>query len=233
VTEPRTGDFGREAGDPYCVTAADADRLLQGARWRRFVVVGDSLAEGLGDVTDGYESVPWGERVAAALRRQQPELAFVNLGERGLRTGEVRAQQLDAAIAFEPDLAAVVCGGNDLLVEDLQLDQVESELDAIVGGLRSSGADVVTFALQNITLAWPELAPLEPRVRQLNDRVRAVSARHGALLIDMWAHPVCADRDVYSADLMHSSMRGHAVLAAELVRRLGAALAAERENSTT
>jgi hypothetical protein len=31
---------------------------------------------------------------------------------------------------------------------------------------------------------------------------------------------VCAEQDIYSADLMHSSMRGHAIVAATTIRRL-------------
>jgi lysophospholipase L1-like esterase len=69
---------------------------------------------------------------------------------------------------------------------------------------------------------------MQPRMEQLNERVRAVSARQGALLLDMWAHPVCGDTDVYSSDLLHSTMRGHAVLASETIRRLGEHMAAVR-----
>ncbi|MEV4747957.1 hypothetical protein AB0K21_16400 [Streptosporangium sp. NPDC049248] len=59
----------------------------------------------------------------------------------------------------------------------------------------------------------------------MNERVSAVSARHGALVVDMWSHPACADISTYSSDMIHASMRGHTLLAAETIRRLGRQLA--------
>lgn len=221
-------DHAREAADPYCLTPDACDELLSGAPWHRLVVIGDSLAEGLGDPTPGYRTLPWPDRVAEALRRQQADLQLTNLGLRGLRTAEIRAEQLPAALELGPDLAAVVCGGNDMLAPDFDPEAVERDLDAIVGTLRGRGTEVVIFALQNIARAFTELAAIEPHTASLNERVRAVSGRHGGLLIDMWEHPICSEKDVYSSDLMHSSMRGHAVLASEMIRRLGAHLSSVR-----
>ncbi|MEY2442634.1 MAG: hypothetical protein QOJ46_2060 [bacterium] len=220
--------YDREARDPYCIDDEQADLLLAGAPWRRLVVIGDSLAEGVGDESPGYRSSPWAQRIADALRRLQPELEFANLSRRGLRAAEVRAEQLQRACAFEPDLAGVICGGNDLLVETFDAGAVEAELDAIVAPLRQAGADVITWTLQDITRAWPVLAegPLLERLVALNDAVRAVSARHGAILVDQWTSPWCAEQEIYSADFKHSSMRGHAVVAAATIRRLGAHLRA-------
>lgn len=149
------------------------------------------------------------------------------MGLRDLIASEVRERQLDRALEFGPDLAAVVCGGNDLLRPTVDLDAVEADLDAIVGGLRATGATVVTFCLMNIISAIPELAALSDNMQGLNERVRLVSDRHGALVVDMWSHPACAEKSMYSSDLLHSSMRGHALLASETIRRLGRHLASD------
>jgi lysophospholipase L1-like esterase len=212
----------REAADPFCVSDAQADELLLGAPWRRLVIIGDSLAEGVGDESPGYRSSPWPERLRDALRRQQPGLEYVNLGKRGLLAAEVREGQLQEALDFQPDLAAVVCGGNDLLVEHFDPDAVTAEIDALVAPLRQAGADVVTWTLQDITLAWPALAngPLRERLRTLNERVAEVSERHGAILVDQRSLAAAAEQDVYSQDLMHASMRGHAIVAAQTIARL-------------
>lgn len=223
--DPADGAYPKEESDEYHLPRAEADRILAGAPWKRFLVLGDSLAEGLGERTEGYRTAPWTERTREALARVQPDLAYLNLGLRNLITVEVREQQLAKGLEFAPDLAAVVAGGNDLFRQDYDPDAVEAELDQIVGSLRSTGADVVTYALMDIAAAVPELASIRPNMEILGDRIRAVSARHGALLVDMWPHPACASRDMFSSDLLHSSMRGHALLAAETIRRLGAGLA--------
>lgn len=46
-----TEDASAEATDPYRLPDAEADQLLATAPWKRYVVVGDSLAEGLGEAT--------------------------------------------------------------------------------------------------------------------------------------------------------------------------------------
>lgn len=212
-----------EAQDPYCLTAEQADGLLSGAPWRRFVVVGDSLAKGLGEDSPGYEPLSWADRTAAVLRRAQPDLEYLNLGVERLRAAEVRAGQLQAAVDFRPDLAGLVCGGNDLLQEEFDAPGIEAELDAIIAGLRETGAEVFTFTLQDITKAYTELAEshLSERIESLNDLVRKVSERHGAMVVETWGHPGQSNKATYSSDLMHASWRGHAVIGAETIRRLG------------
>ena len=211
-----------EADDPFCISDAEADRLLAGAPWQRFAVIGDSLAKGLGDPSPGYRSLSWAHRVRNALHRRNPALEYLNLGRRGLCAAEVRESQLAEGLGFRPDLAAVLCGGNDLLTPTFDPDGVTAEIEAIVAPLRQAGADVITWTIQDITMAWPALAegPLLERLITLNQCVREVSARHGAILVEQRSAAYCAERDIYSADLMHSSMRGHGIVAAVTIKRL-------------
>src|SRR5262245_17184984 len=101
-----------EAADPYCLRPGEAAALLAAHPWRRLVVVGDSTAEGIGDPVDGYCMLGWADRVAAELAGAAPGLVYRNLGCWDLRTAQVRAAQLDPALALSPDLAVVACGGN-------------------------------------------------------------------------------------------------------------------------
>lgn len=221
-------DTSAEAVDPYYLSAEQADELLAKAPWDRFLVMGDSLAEGLGEASPGYRFLPWPGRTREALARRRPGLAYLNIGLHDLLAVEVRERQLAPALEFQPDLAAVVCGGNDLFPPEFDPDGVEGEVDTIIGALRQQGATVFTYRLMNIVSAYPvELEFLTPRLKELNDRVAAVAARHGALVVDMWDHPGCADRTMYSSDLLHASMRGHALLAGETIRRLGRHLAGD------
>ena len=83
--------------------------------WRRFVAVGDSMTEGVGDPVPGGGLRGWADRLAEALRAERPDLEYANLAIRGLRTAEVRDRQLDRALALRPDLASALSGMNDLL----------------------------------------------------------------------------------------------------------------------
>ncbi|KRV48217.1 hypothetical protein AQ490_25780 [Wenjunlia vitaminophila] len=222
---PGTDAYPRERDDPYCLSDAEAYALLREAPWRRFVVLGDGLAEGLGEKTPGYRPVPWPERIRYALSRRVPTVAYLNLGRHNLVTSEVRASQVDRALAFHPDLAAVICGGNDLLTERFDPRRVEADLEAVVTTLLGTGADVILFTLMDICAGVPELSALRPHMNALNESVRDVSLRHDTLLVDLWGHPICSAGDVYSSDLTHPSTRGHAVLASQALRRLGERLA--------
>ncbi|MFG3103450.1 SGNH/GDSL hydrolase family protein [Streptomyces sp. NPDC048182] len=228
-----TGAEGRaaEASDPYVLSPEDTGELLRAAPWSRFAVIGDSLAEGIGEPSPGYADLPWADRVLEALRRAGDEVEYLNLGVRHLKAAEVRGSQLRRALEFRPDLASVVCGGNDMLARDFSAGAVEAELDAMVGPLREAGADVFVFTIQDITRVFPEQlggGSLRERIQTFNDQVRKVAVRHDAMVVDMWAHPASGDRSVFSADMLHASMRGHAVLASAVYVQLGRRLAALR-----
>jgi lysophospholipase L1-like esterase len=62
---------------------------------------------------------------------------------------------------------------------------------------------------------------LRPRYEQLNDVVRAVSRRHGVLVVELADDPTGRDPAIWSKDLMHTNMRGHAVAAEAVLTCLG------------
>lgn len=225
--------YPAEAADPYCLHPEQLDELLEGAGWQRFVVIGDSVAKGVHEEKEGYASPTWGERVAIALRRQQPDLVYENYGVIGMRTDKVRETQLDRALAFEPDLTSVVTGGNDMLARRIDWDRLEGDLDAIVAGLSDSGADVITFTMFNIHAALdmpPEMGEeLRIRLERLADLNRAVARRHQTIHVELFPHPACAEPDIYASDFQHGSSRGQAIVASVTVEALGAALAERRE----
>jgi hypothetical protein len=213
----------RIATDPQTRDLTLADELLAKAPWKRFAVLGDSHAAGIREVVDGYPDKSWSDWFSESLGRTQPGLAAQNFGKKGLLAREVRARQLGPALAFEPDLAVVLCGGNDLLRGSL--DGVADELDQIVAALREQGATVVTMSLFDITrtdlLPDEFKPPLKEQLDQLTAIVEGVADRHGTVHLDFGTHPSAAENSVYASDFQHLTTRGHAVIAAEMTRRLG------------
>lgn len=221
------GDYAAsaEAADPYCLGPGEARRLLAGHPWRRFVVLGDSVASGVGDPVDGYTPMPWADRIAAELRDTAPELAYLNLGAREMLAADVRGRQLAGAVAFGPDLALVAAGGNDALRKTYAPEAVDDELAAIIGGLRDAGADVITIGMFDASHA-PSIPDrlremVSERMRVLSARTAAIAERLGAIHVSVTGHPVEPDTTMYSADGLHGNLRSHAICAAEAIRRLG------------
>jgi lysophospholipase L1-like esterase len=189
--------------------------------WTRLVAVGDSIAEGVREPHADYRDLSWIDRVAEAL----PGATVLNLGRRGLLASEVRESQLAAALAFHPDLAIVVAGGNDALHRSFDEELVAHELAQTVAPLRAAGADVLMLELMDIVasgLIAPDHAPsVGARLAALARVTRAVAGYHGAILVRMRKHPASADPSVYASDRLHLNARGHAIVAAEAIRALG------------
>jgi lysophospholipase L1-like esterase len=222
--------YPAEAADPYCLRDGEADRLLAGHPWRRFAVIGDSIAEGLGEPLDGYRDEPWGDRIAGELRRQQPDLAYLNLGKSMTRTADVRANQVPGALAFSPDLLLAACGSADMLLPGYDPARVERELRAIVTAFLGQGCDVITVGIfdgsyaQNIPKLFMNSRRM--RIHEMAARTRKVAEDLGTLHVELTWHPASHDANIYSSDPRHGTMRGHAIAAAETIRVLGAHLAA-------
>jgi lysophospholipase L1-like esterase len=212
-----------EANDPFCLGPGEAETLLAGAPWRRLLVMGDSIAAGNGDPIEGYLDRSWADRLAAALSRAARLDAYLNLGHVGARAGEVREGQLDRALAFRPDLAMVAAGANDTFRRSFTAAAVEAELAQILGALDDGGALVVTFGcfdLGRTSFAPAERRPvLSERLHALGRLTESVTRRHRGVHVDFLRHPALDD-GLISADRIHINRRGHAIVAAEVIRSL-------------
>jgi lysophospholipase L1-like esterase len=219
---------GAEADDPFCLGFGESATLLAGHPWKRFAVLGDSVALGTGDKVDGYSTLPWCDRIAAELRAQQPDLSYLNLGARDVRAGEVLATQLEPALTFDPDLALVVCGGNDALRSSYIADEVDGVLGRIIEALQLGGAEVITVGIFDISHAptFPEKAraTVGQRMQLFSAHTAALAERLGTIHVNCTNHPAQSDPAMYSSDGLHGNMRCHQVCAALAVRRLGAHL---------
>lgn len=225
------GERPAELADPDCLAAGESARLLAGHPWRRFVVLGDSVAHGPFFPVPGYCPLRWSDRVAAELRATAPDLQYLNLGVSGLRTAEVRTGQLAEALEFEPDLALVVCGGNDAFRPSYAGEVVEAvaaEFDAMLAALRSAGAQPVTIGAFDVSYgpAVPDRYRLQLRQRfaLLAEQTRLAAVRHDGVYVDLRRHPRNSDPTLYAPDGKHGNARSDAIAAAETVRALGARL---------
>lgn len=85
--------------------------------YTRYVALGDSFTEGVGDeepdLPNGVRG--WADRVAEELARTNPGFEYANLAIRGRLLGQIVDEQLEPAIALQPDLVTISAGGNDLI----------------------------------------------------------------------------------------------------------------------
>lgn len=215
-----------EETDPYCLRSGESEELLAGHPWRRFVVLGDSVAEGLCEPVEGYSDLQWAARIAHELG----PIAYLNLGVSGLRTREILATQLVPAVAFGPDLALVVGGGNDAFPATYDADRVDRELTELITTLQDAGAEVMTLGMFDVSYSPAVVEWLRPglrqRMRTLSERTAVLADKLGTIHINLTDHPLSTDPGLYSSDGRHGNARSDAVATAETLRVLGRRLRA-------
>ncbi|WP_030413328.1 SGNH/GDSL hydrolase family protein [Streptomyces sp. NRRL S-1448] len=212
-----------EATDPFCLDQADAVALLTGAPWGRYAVIGDSLSAGTGDPTPGYQNQGWSDRVAGVLRSVRPELEYLNVSETGATTARTLHNQAARMVEFAPDLLHVPCGANDIVRRRPDFGEIERTLRQMYDLAKGTGALLTTFTLGRAYVVpvfpdWPE------RIAAVNEIVRGLASEYGAVVVDMWDHPVNDRDNLLSTDRIHFSTSGQAVMAAEVVKELAASL---------
>ncbi|MEW2450082.1 SGNH/GDSL hydrolase family protein [Streptomyces parvulus] len=180
----------------------------------RFVALGDSLTEGVGDPV-GRGRRGWAALLAAGLAEQP--VHFTNLARSGAQTGDVAERQLPAGLALRPDLVSVVVGVNDTLRRTFDLGAVAARLDTVYAACTGRGALLLTACLpgpgEMLGLPGPLARPLARRQRAVNDVVHALSTRYGAVHLHACEGDWTTDRAMWSADRLHPGEQGHRQLA--------------------
>ncbi|MGW1542192.1 SGNH/GDSL hydrolase family protein [Streptomyces sp. NPDC002309] len=186
----------------------------------RYVALGDSQTEGLGDGDDAGGHRGWADRLAEHIARHSPGLLYANLAVRGRRAAQVHDEQLAVALEMRPDLATVVAGVNDVLRPRFDLDEVAAHLETMFAELTAQGASVATVTFPDVARVTPLARPLAHRIHGLNERIRQSAERHGVTVADTAAHPLATDPRFWSPDRLHASPLGHARIAAAVAHAL-------------
>jgi lysophospholipase L1-like esterase len=182
----------------------------------RYVAIGDSTTEGLDD-PDGHGSYRgWANRFAEAIALHQGHLLYANLAVRGLKTREILDTQLTRALEMHPDLCTVVSGTNDVLRRHFDHNAYRRNVQHMQSALIEQGATLLTFTLPDLSAIMLSARLVASRIAVMNDVLRDVSGKTGAIVVDLAMHEVAADRRLWSRDRLHANALGHARIAAAL-----------------
>lgn len=189
--------------------------------WRRFVAVGDSFTEGVGDPAPNPPGGlrGWADRVAEVLAQDVSDFAYANLAVRGKLIGQIVADQIEPAVALKPDLISICAGGNDVIRPGTDPDDIASQLEDAVARLSSTGAAVVLFTGID-TGFTPVFRPFRGKVAIYNENVRAIADRHDCIVADQWALKVVQDSRFFDDDRLHYNALGHHEVARMVLRAL-------------
>lgn len=189
--------------------------------WQRYVALGDSFTEGVGDadpeLPNGVRG--WADRVAEVLAFQTPDFGYANLAIRGRKLSGVVAEQIEPAIALRPDLITIYAGANDILRPSVDLDALVEEYDEALGRLAATGATLLVFTAFDPACS-AIYKPVRGRFATYNELVRWSADRHGARLVDFWRFRDYRDWRLWDTDRMHMSTLGHIRMASEVLNVL-------------
>ena len=189
----------------------------------RYVALGDSSTEGLeDDLTPSGRHRGWADRLAEHVARAQSEpLLYANLAVRGRKMRHLVTEQLEPALAMEPDLVSVFAGTNDIIRSNFNLDAVLRDLETLLRAFRARGATVVTITMPDLSDVAPLARRVAPRLAAFNEGVRGLCTTTGTRLLDAAQHPVAVDRRLWHEDRLHANAEGHRRIAAGLAHVVG------------
>lgn len=199
--------------------------------YRRFVAIGDSFTEGVGDSDptrpNGLRG--WADRVAEqlSLAAGPEDFGYANLAIRGRLLPEIVREQVGPAIRLKPDLVTIYAGGNDLMRPSLDIDELIAGYQAALAKLVGSGAKVLVFSAFDAGWA-PVFRKLRGRTAIYNELLREAVDTTGATLVDYWRMDGFADTRMWDSDRLHMSPLGHTLMAAEVLDLLGVPHTIER-----
>ncbi|WGM20087.1 SGNH/GDSL hydrolase family protein [Paenarthrobacter sp. OM7] len=189
----------------------------------RFVALGDSFTEGVGDndLRLPNHCRGWADRVAEELARHDETVRYANLAIRGRRLQRIADEQIQPALAMNPTLVSFYAGGNDLLMARPNMAKLIKDYEDAVRRITASGATVLLFTGYNVPLS-PLLEPLKVRTAIYNRNIRRIAAKYQALLVDYWCFEKFQDPRMWAPDRLHMSTRGHSYMAKKVLEVLGA-----------
>lgn len=190
--------------------------------FHRYVALGDSFTEGVGDPDadrpNGLRG--WADRVAEVLAGQSDHFGYANLAVRGRKLPAILDLQVEPALALAPDLVTIYAGGNDILRPRVDLDALVADYDRALGRLAATGARLLVWTAFDPG-GSAIYRPVRGRFAVYNELVRESADRHGATVVDFWRLTEYRDWRYWDADRMHMGPAGHQRMANEVLGQLG------------
>ena len=182
--------------------------------WSRYVALGDSFTEGIGDpeptVPGGNRG--WADRVAEVLSQGTEDFAYANLAVRGRLIQQIVDEQLEPALALRPDLVTISAGGNDVIRPGTDPDEIAARFEYAIERLSRDHATIVLFTGVDVGFS-PVFRGIRGRVAIYNENLRSIAAKHDCIVADQWALAEIQDQRMWAPDRLHLNSLGHHTVA--------------------
>jgi len=182
--------------------------------WSRYVALGDSFTEGIGDpeptVPGGHRG--WADRVAEVLSQGTEDFAYANLAVRGKLIQQIIDEQIEPALALRPDLITISAGGNDVIRPRTDPDEIAARFEYAIERLSRNHATIVIFTGVDVGFS-PVFRGIRGKVAIYNENLRTIAKKYDCVVADQWALTEVQDQRMWSPDRLHLNSLGHHTVA--------------------
>ncbi|WP_327002793.1 SGNH/GDSL hydrolase family protein [Dactylosporangium sp. NBC_01737] len=189
----------------------------------RYVAIGDSFTEGMGDERPDGTPRGWADLVAAALAGGGEPVYYANLAIRGRLLEPIVTTQLDTALAMspKPTLISLNGGGNDMMRRGADLQRLVTLIEGAVERCEAAGVRILVLSGADPSAHLPLGHVLRRRAAALTVAVRELTARHDVLFVDCFGDDELRRAEYWSADRLHLNAAGHLRVSGLVLAALG------------
>lgn len=200
--------------DPTAARSSDA--LI------RYVAIGDSFTEGVGDEQPDGSVRGWADLLAQGIADATgTAIDYANLAIRGRLLGPILAEQLEPALALGPTIVTLNGGGNDMLRPRTDIAWIMRETERALLRIREAGAEPILLAGANPTAGLPSGQRVRVKGDEMVRSAAVLADRLGVRYADNWSDAELTGRQYWSPDRLHLAPVGHHRVASNLLRALG------------
>ncbi len=189
----------------------------------KFVAIGDSFTEGVGDELPDGRVRGWADIAAQgwadAVGRP---IQYANLAIRGKLAWPIIEEQLEPALALRPTHLSFNGGGNDMLRPRTNVEHIADTFSRVLRRCDEQGVTVILLSGANPSGQLPMGALVQRRGDELSAAVlRRVANRPDVIRALNWPDRELSTGRYWAEDRLHMNAAGHHRVAARVLHGLG------------
>ncbi|WP_295778565.1 SGNH/GDSL hydrolase family protein [uncultured Microbacterium sp.] len=189
----------------------------------RFVAIGDSFTEGVGDERPDGSVRGWADLTAQGWADSRGEsIQYANLAIRGKLIWPIVAQQLEPALALKPTHLSFNGGGNDMLRPRTSIGHIADAFSRVLRRCDEEGVTLILLSGANPSAQLPMSRLIQRRGDLMSDAVvQRIAERPDVVRALNWPDAELSNPSFWSQDRLHMNSRGHHRVAARVLASLG------------
>jgi lysophospholipase L1-like esterase len=190
----------------------------------RYVAIGDSFTEGLGDTLPDGSQRGWADLVAAGLASAENQtIQYANLAIRGRLLESIVTVQLDAALALDPrpTLLSLNGGGNDMMRPGSDMSRLVTLTEKALTRCAEAGVRVLLLSGADPSERLPFGSMMRRRGELLTEAIRPFADRFDLTFVDVFHDREIRRAGYWSPDRLHLNSAGHRRVAGLVLSALG------------